>query len=230
MNNPNEAVLLTEDGHPIGEVVLSDNASVPPVVPNEDVVASNRDELLRAEAQELTGDPDADRAVAEIFPGYGDPDKRKKAMTAFVVDRKTVEETAALVEVPPRTVSMWIHNGHWDSIAKKELAVQQSQSILELARLRADKRLEIAKSQLAQAQMIRDTAASNIEEGTGSLKSNTEAWAAAAKIEHTLTGVSEAGTIADIDGKSAEEKKDGGKQPLVMIFNGGLPPIRKANQ
>ena len=221
--NPS-SILMTEDGHPIGDLVLADNASVP--MPTDSTIEANREDLMRAAAADLTGNPDADAAVAELYPGYSDPDRRKKAMTAFVVDGLDIEKVASLVEVPARTVSMWIYNGKWDELAKKELAVRQSQSILDLARFRAEQRLKVAKEQAEQARMIRETATERIRNDEGSLKSNTEAWAAASKIEHTLVGMGESGDVADIMEKK-EDEKDKGKTPLVMIFNGGLPPVRK---
>lgn len=229
MNKDN--ILLTEDGHPIGEVVIADGANVPPVRPTSEIVAENREALLRSEAQELTGDPDADTAIADLYPGYSDVDKRKQALTLFVAEHLMVDEIAEKVGVPPRTVSQWMFVGHWDAMAKREIAAQRSQSILELERLRSKRRLEVAKEQLEQAKAIRERAMENIEtDQGGSLKSNTEAWAAAAKIEHTLTGVSETGSVAGLDGSDDEKKKQNDKQPLVMVFQGGLPPIRKANQ
>ena len=222
--NPS-SILMTEDGHPIGDLVLADNASVP--MPTDSTIEANREDLMRAAAADLTGNPDADAAVAELYPGYSDPDRRRKAMTAFVVDGLDIEKVASLVEVPARTVSMWIYNGKWDELAKKELAVRQSQSILDLARFRAEQRLKVAKEQAEQAKMIRDAAADKIRNEEGSLKSNTEAWAAASKIEHTLVGMGESGDVADIMEKKEEDEKDKGKTPLVMIFNGGLPPVRK---
>ena len=221
--NPS-SILMTEDGHPIGDLVLADNASVP--MPTDSTIEANREDLMRAAAADITGNPDADAAVAELYPGYSDPDRRKKAMTAFVVDGLDIEKVAVLVEVPARTVSMWIYNGKWDELAKKELAVRQSQSILDLARFRAEQRLKVAKEQAEQAKMIRDTAADKIRNEEGSIKSNTEAGAAASKIEHTLVGMGESGDVADIMEKR-EDEKDKGKTPLVMIFNGGLPPVRK---
>lgn len=218
------SILMTDDGHPIGELVLADNASVP--MPTEETVEANREDLMKAAAADLTGNPDSDSAVAELYPGYSDPDRRKKAMTAYVTEDRSIEEIARLVDVPCRTVSMWIYNGQWDELAKKELAVRQSQSILDLARFRAERRLEIAKEQIEQAKMIRDTAADRIQNDEGSLKSNTEAWAAASKIEHTLVGMSESGDIASITEKK-EDKDSKGKTPLVVVFNGGLPPVRK---
>ena len=229
MNNPNESILTTELGTPIGEVVLADNAHVPEVMPNEQSVEENREAALRTQATELTGDPDADKAVAELYPHYGDAEKRKLAMTAYVVEQKTIAQAAEIAGVPERTVSMWSYNGQWDQLAKKECAARESQAKLELARIRAEKRTRIVQEQLEQAKQLRDKAIEKLNEGEASVKPAAEAWAAAAKIEHTLTGLSEAGTVADIDGSSDEKKKDAGKQPLVVVFQGGgLPPVRRA--
>ena len=47
MTNPNEELLLTEDGHPIGEVVLADNDAIP-VDDNPRRIEENREDLLKA--------------------------------------------------------------------------------------------------------------------------------------------------------------------------------------
>lgn len=229
MDNPNESILKTEDGHPIGEIVIADNTALPPE-PIEETIAANREEALRAAAVELTHDPDADKAVAELYPGYGDADKRKLAMASYVVGQKPIAAIAAEVGVPERTVSRWAYDNQWDKLVREELAAKETQAKLELARVRAERRTQIVQEQLEQAKKLRDAAVEKMENDEAGIKSATEAWAAAAKVEHTLTGLSEAGTLADIDGKDPEEKKEGGKQPLVVVFQGGLPPIRRPQQ
>lgn len=227
MDNPNESILLTEHGTPIGEVVLADNVSCPPA-PTEASVAENREALLKSTAAELTGDPDADKAVAELYPSYADAEKRKSAMVAYVTEGLAIRDVASLVGVPERTVSIWAYNFGWDRLLKQELAARQTQSVMELAKVRAEKRTQIVNEQLEQAKQLRDTAIEKLNDGETSVKSATEAWAAAAKVEHTLAGLSEAGTVANLDGEDPERKKDGGKQPLVMVFQGGgLPPVRR---
>ena len=229
MNNPNEAVLLTEDGHAIGDIVIADNTSTDPMVP-ETTVSESRNATLKATAVELTGDLDGDQAVAELYPSYADAEKRKTAMVLYVTEQTPVAETAHRVGVPERTVSMWAYNYGWDRLLRQELAARQTQSVMELARVRAERRTKIVTEQLEQAQELRVKAIEQLEAGETSVKSATEAWAAAAKVEHTLTGLSEAGTVASLDGEDAEKKKSEGKQPLVMVFQGGsLPPIRKVN-
>lgn len=229
MNNPNESILLTEDGHPIGEVVVADNSSVSPMTP-ETTPAESREAVLKAVASELTGDPDADKAVAELYVGYADAEKRKAAMLLCVTEGLTFAQTADKVGVPERTVSRWAYDFGWDRLLKQELAARQTQSVMELARVRSERRTKIVEEQLEQAKKLRDAAMDKLEDGEASVKSATEAWAAAAKVEHTLTGLSEAGTVANIDGEDPGKKKDNGKQPLVMVFQGGaLPPVRKVN-
>lgn len=227
MDNPNESILLTDHGTPIGEVVVADNSSVPPA-PTEASVAENREALLKSTAAELTGDPDADKAVAELYPSYADVEKRKLAMLFYVTQRRAIKDVAGEIGVPERTVSMWAYTFGWDRLLKQELAARQAQSVMELAKVRAEKRTQIVREQLEQAQTLRDTAIVKLKEGETSVKSATEAWAAAAKVEHTLVGVSEAGTVVNLDGEDPEKKKAEGKQPLVaVIVGGGLPPIRR---
>jgi len=227
MDNPNESILLTEHGTPIGEVVVADSVSLPPA-PTEASVSENREALLRSTAAELTGDPDGDRAVAELYPSYADAERRKAAMVAYVTEGLAIRDVAARVSVPERTVSMWAYNFGWDRLLKQELAARQTQSVMELAKVRAEKRTQIVSEQLEQAKQLREAAIEKLENDETSVKSATEAWAAAAKVEHTLTGLSEAGTVASLDGEDPEKKKDGGKQPLVVVFQGGgLPPVRR---
>lgn len=228
MDNPNESILLTEHGTPIGEVVVADSSSVPPA-PTEASVAENREALLKSTAAELTGDPDGDKAVAELYPSYADAEKRKLAMVAYVTEGLAIKDVAEKVGVPERTVSIWAYNFGWDRLLKQELAARQTQSVMELAKVRAERRTKIVEEQLEQAQQLRNTAIDKLKEGEASVKSATEAWAAAAKVEHTLTGLSEAGTVASLDGEDPEKKKGEGKQPLVVVMaGGGLPPIRRA--
>ena len=227
MDNPNESILLTEAGHPIGEVVVADNASLPPA-PTEASVSENREALLKATAAELTGDPDADKAVAELYPHYADVEKRKLAMLFYVTQGRAIKDVAGELCVPERTVSMWAYTFGWDRLLRNELSARQAQSVMELAKVRAEKRTQIVNEQLKQAKTLRDTAIEKLENDEASVKSATEAWAAAAKIEHTLTGLSEAGTVANLDGEDPEKKKAEGKTPLVaVVVGGGLPPVRR---
>lgn len=227
MTNPNEEMLLTEDGHPIGEVVLADNAAVP-VDDNPRRIEENREDLMRQKASELLNEPDADAAVVQLYPGYEDSDKRKRAMAIVVSGGRSVEEAAEAVGVPARTVAMWSYNGRWADLVRAEIRARHEQSLLELSRMRSERRIAVAKRQLRQAEEIRDIAMADMRtDGVSMAKQS--AWTAAAKVEQTLLGMSEAGGVVDTDGKDEKKADDGGKRPLVMVFqNGGLPPARNA--
>lgn len=220
-----ETDILTETGHPIGHLVVADGTSVPNPV-SEETARENREELMRMAASELADTPDSDSAVLELYPGYDDPEKRKSAMVMYVAEGRPIDEIAEKVGVPGRTVAMWMYNGQWDVLAKKEVVARQAQSVIDLARLRAQKRIDIAREQFDQARTIRNRAMDRIRADEGSLKSNSEAWSVAAKIEHTLSGMSEAGAVVGVDQES-DKATPQGKQPLVMVFQGGLPPVRR---
>lgn len=229
MTNPNEKILLTEDGHPIGEVVLADSASVP-VDDNRRQIDDNREDLMRQKASELTGEPDADAAIVQLYPGYEDSDKRKRALALVVAEGRSVEDTAEAVGVPARTVAMWSYNGKWADLVKAEIRARHEQSLMQLARERSERRVHIAKEQLKQAKEIRDAAIENLVSPRGGIsKPAADAWNAASKVEQTLLGMSESGAVVDTDGKTdQEDQKADGKTPLVMVFQGGgLPPVRK---
>lgn len=223
--NPSD-VLVTEDGHPIGQIVVADNTRLPEVRPSETEIANARQELLRASVRDMTGMLDPDEAIAELYPGYCDIDRKQKAMKLFVAECKSIEETAEAVGVPPRTVSQWIYVGRWDALVRHEIAVRNIESSFAIEKLRVKVRKNVMEEQLEQARMIRNKAAQNIKDDTGSLKSNTEAWNAAARVEHTIVGISETGDLATVDEEPKEKgKTDTGKTPFVMVFqNGSLPP------
>lgn len=230
MTNPNEELLLTEDGHPIGEVVLADNDAIP-VDDNPRRIEENREDLLKQRASELTGEPDADTAVVQLYPGYDDGDKRKRAMVLVVAEGRSVEDAAAAVDVPARTVAMWSYSGKWSDLVRDEIRARHEQSLMQLARERSERRVKIAKEQLRQAKEIRDVAVVNLVGPNGGVsKAAADAWNAASKVEQTLLGMSESGAVVDTEGKDGKDKKaDDGKRPLVMVFQGGgLPPMRRA--
>lgn len=226
MNNPNEAVLLTEEGHPIGEVVVADNHYDPPA-PTEQSVAESRDAVLRAVAGEMAGDPaEADGAIAEWYPGYADAEKRAVARDMFMAGA-SVEAVAKKVGVPDRTAAQWMYVGGWDRLVRNEIAARQAASAIELARVRAARRADVARKQLEAAEAVRDEAMRQMKAGDTSVKSAAEALKSAADVEARILGVSESGSLDDT---TADKEKDGGKdgkQPLVVVFNGGLPPVRK---
>lgn len=229
MNNPNEEILLTPSGHAIGDLVVADNTSVVPTLPESEMV-DKRNISLEALAMEMTGSTDAAEAVAELYPGYMDAEKRKRALILSTTRDLPYDEVASMVGVPERTIARWAYDYGWDKLARQEANVVQAQSILQLAKFRAKHRMEVVEDQFKQANRLRNEAMNRLESGEASLKAVSEAWSAAAKIEHTLTGLSEAGTVAHINDDEDSKKTKESKQPLVAIITGGgLPPIKPHN-
>lgn len=214
---------LTVDGYPIGQIVVAGNAT-----PRRDPEPEDsRETLVRQELAEIADTGDADAALAEVYDGYLDKAKRRKALDLYLVERKSFDEIAKAVGVPPRTVSMWSYTGRWDVALRREIQVEQEHSLLQLTRLRTEKRVAAAKRQLEAADEVRETALKALRTGDASVKSAAEAIKTAADTEARILGISESGAF-DRGEKSEAEKQAaaGGKTPLVQIFQGGLPPIR----
>lgn len=228
MNNPNEAVLVTDGGHPVGSFVFSNGTDMPPA-PSEEIAERNRAELLRVQASEITGEPDADAAIADMYPGFHDQEKRKKAMNLFITGRDQIAGIAKSISVPERTVSMWVYTGKWDELLKREIEVRSKESALALARIRADKRAKIAADQLEAAKAVRCAGLAALKEGK-SLKGAADAIKSAADVEARILGVSESGAVSTSVDEESKKAKDQGatKVALVAVFgNGGLPPVRR---
>lgn len=228
--NPVDAVLLDDYGKPIGQLVV--NMSGPNAVPVADTsVEDAKDDALADNAAQLPGI--APSEIAEYYPGYDDADKREKAKRLVLNEGRDAAVVAQAVGVPERTVLMWVANGHWAEARRRELVAKDELSRLELAETRIRERNSVFHDQLDQAKRIRKKAIEGIENETVAVKSGAEAWAAAAKTEQTILGLSEAGRVASADGKDDGDGDDGkkgggGKAPLVMVFQGGgLPPIRR---
>lgn len=228
MNNPNEAILLTEDGHPIGDIVIAGGDRSVDTTPSSELekAEANR-EYLRHVASEMTGDP-SDTAVAEIFEGIGNEEKRREAMKLFVNEHCSIRTISDKLSVPERTIAAWMFDGKWAEIAAKDAAIRRSASVLELESLRSSRRTEVARAQLDAAKKIREKALEKLDSDEVSVKSAAEALKSAADVEARILGVSESGAVMGVDG--SDNRKDGkadGKKPLVVIFNGGLPPRRQ---
>lgn len=225
--NPVDAVLLDDYGKPIGQLVV--NMSGPGSVPVADTALEDaKDDALADNAAQLPGIAPAE--IAEYYPGYDDPDKRDMAKRMILNEGRDVVVVAQAVGVPERTVLMWVANGRWAEARRRELLAKDELSRLDLAETRIRERNEVFHSQLDQAKRIRAKAITAIENESTSVKSGAEAWAAAAKTEQTILGLSEAGKVAAADGSDDEDKKGDkdSRKPLVMVFQGGgLAPIRR---
>lgn len=227
--NPVDDIMLDEFGNPIGQLAV--NLGGPNAVQKADTsVEVAQSAALEDNAADLPGiEP---HEIAEFYPGYDDPEKREKAKRLMLIDGRTVEDIVKAVSVPERTVLMWVANYKWAEARRRDIQARDDISRMELAETRIVKRNKVFKEQLEQAEHLRNKAIAAIDLEQASVKSGTEAWAAAAKTEQTILGLSEAGKVASADGKDSGEDKDGPKlkQPLVVVVQGGgLPPIRRVN-
>ena len=218
-------IMLDEYGNPIGS--LSVKMTVPTAVEVlDDDIETARDNALADNVAQLPGIEPSE--LAEFYPGYDDDMKRERAKRMLLIDGRSVSEIAAAIAVPERTVYMWTSNYQWAEARRRDIIAKDNISRMEMAETRIKERNKIFKEQLDQASRIRTQAMRKIDGGE-SMKPNTEAWAAAAKTEQTILGLSEAGSLAAADGAAEpDEKKPGTKQPLVVVVQGGgLPPIRR---
>ena len=72
------------------------------VSPLADDAARAREDMLRSRVVALTGSPDGDRALAELYEGYEDEEKRRRALELYVKEDKSFEEIAAKLEADIR--------------------------------------------------------------------------------------------------------------------------------
>ena len=192
-----------------------------------------REAALRSTLIELTGVPDADAKLAQIYAGYSDAEKRDRALDLYVVDGKSIDKIANIVGVPERTVAAWAYVGKWNQPVVMEMSMRQQEEAMQLARLRVRQRRIVIQKQLDSAQMVRDKVENELD--NMSAKSAAEALKAAADIENRALGMSESGRT-DFMEKEDEKRKheDSGKIPLVFVIkNGsgsGIPTLRKGGE
>lgn len=227
--NPVDDIMLDEFGNPIGQLAV--NLGGPNAVQKADTsVEAAKDAAREDNAAELPGiEP---HEIAEYYPGYDDPEKREKAKRLMLIDGRTVSDIVKAVDVPERTVLMWVANYKWAEARRRDIQARDDISRMELAETRIVRRNKVFRDQLEQAEHLRRKAVEAVDLEQTSVKSGAEAWAAAAKTEQTILGLSEAGKVASADGKDGGDDKDGPKlkQPLVVVVQGGgLPPIRRVN-
>lgn len=224
MERLNGSDLLTVDGHPIGELIVKRN---PAPATTE---SRSEDNLVRVqreqEMSEIASDMTKGRLeLEELYPGYTNDALRTQALKYYVTDRKPLERVAALVEVPLRTVSMWAYNGGWDRLIQRETMVMKAQANLAVNALKASRKYAIVEKQLDQAERIREASLEALDEGAP-VRSVSEAWSTAAKVEHTVLGITGESEDGKSTTKAKEQEQKSGEVPLVMVFNGGLPPVR----
>lgn len=217
MNAPNESTSFAKSGLPV--------QARRAVSPLADDAARAREDALRSRVVALTGSPDGDRALAELYEGYEDEEKRRRALELYVKEDKAFEEIAAKLEVPERTVAAWAYVGKWTHAAMADVSVRLEDEAVQLARLRLSQRRSIIQKQLDSAQLVREKVEDELD--GMSAKSAAEALKAVADIEARALGMSESGST-ETEGPAGKAE---GKVPLVAVFMGnasGIPTLRKA--
>lgn len=222
------SIMLDEYGNPIGQLAVNLGPSPAALHVADTSVETAQEQALEDDAADLPAI--SPNEIAEYYPGYDNDELRDRAKRLMLIEGRQVADISRAVNVPERTVLMWVANYKWADARRRELVAKDEVSRMELAEVRIRRRNEVFQAQLEQAERIRNKAASDIADETVSIKTGTEAWAAAAKTEQTILGLSEAGNVASADGKEAAKKgaPDGAKQPLVMVFQGGALPGRRA--
>ena len=232
--NPVDESMLDEYGNPIGQLTVNmgGGREVESLHVADAAVAVAQDHALEDNAADLPGI--APQEIAEYYPGYDDDQKRERAKRLVIIEGREVAAVARAVGVPERTVLMWASNFRWADARRREVAAKDEMSRLELAETRIKMRNEVFNEQLEQARTIRAKAVVGIENKEVSVKAGAEAWAAAAKAEQTILGLSDAGKLAAADAvedEPAAKGPKGAKTPLVaVIVGGGLPPVRRTGQ
>lgn len=199
----------------------------------EQTERETREAALRSALVELTGAPDADANLARMYSGYGDAEKRDRALVLYIEKEMPIERIAEEVGVPERTVAAWAYVGKWHQPVAMEMAVRQREEAMQLARLRVRQRREVIQKQLDSAQMVRDKVEAELD--NMSAKSAAEALKAAADIENRALGMSENGRT-DFMEREEEKKRmqQEGKVPLVFVIKNdtgsGIPVLRKGGE
>lgn len=191
-----------------------------------------REAALRSSLIELTGSPDADARLVQVYRGYEDAEKRDQAMRLYVEACCPIDEIARKVGVPERTVTAWAYVGKWSQPVIMEMSMRQQQEAAQLALLRVRQRRSVIQKQLDSAQMVRDKVENELD--GMSAKSAAEALKAAADIENRALGMSESGRTDFMERQEEKKREESGKTPLVFVVQNrtgsGIPTLRKAGE
>lgn len=218
---------LASDGSRIGEIKDAPSATTLALEARAKIERdADADMLLDCG---LVMDPkDLDRGLVEaMFPCYNDRVRRRRALAMYAEGRKTVDAIALDLGVPLRTVAKWAESGNWGRLQESTAKTLRA---LERARLsinRSLRREAILNEQLDLAASIRKKAANAVEESETSsqLKLASEAAKLAADLEVRALGIGESGSVSD-DADERTKAEAAGRAPLIINFQGGLPPVK----
>lgn len=218
----------TPQGTLVGETVIRANLNDPipvdenSVLPGQDVASLV--ERMMAPMVPVSG------VFSAMYPFYADEKKRSEALRVLLTKEATIEEVAREVGVPVRTVEIWAYSGDWATLMKCGAQARREVEKVYLSNLRTAKRIPILKEQFESARQLRDAGKSMLDSAESARESEVAAGMlkAASDIEVRALGIGESGAVTEDSAKKSEDESKSGKQPLVVVFNGGLPPIHQS--
>lgn len=218
---------FASDGTPIGEVK---DASPVAVLSEEARYRHEREAAYDIAVDSgLFADPkDVDMHLVDaIYPQYTDRDARRRALELYAAGDTPFGEIANKIGVPLRTVTQWAKVGNWGRLQESMATTLCDLESSRLSINRSLRREKILNEQLDLAQKVRDKAKAALDnaESSGQLKLAAEAAKLAADLEVRALGIGESGTVSDSRAKADAAKSDG-RTPLVINFQGGLPPVK----
>ena len=167
----------------------------------------------------------------EIYPRHAEHDVMDDIYKEYMKGGD-LEELAALYQVEESTIKYWAKVGGWvkERSTLDEVLVEESNRKLMVARAR--KVHEIVEQTIRVQGKIAEKVGQMMEDEEkvwkpSELKALSEAAKQASSGSLQAVGVAESGAMASEVAKAEAAKQ--GKQPLVMIFQGGgLPPVKKS--
>ena len=164
-----------------------------------------------------------------VFERLYDAVAQREAYRLFIVERAALKDIAKRVGVPMITLLEWIRLGSW-AVRRGKLISIQAQAEAQLISLdRQIRRRDAVDAQAETGKKLRERAAEMIEDAATpqALRNLSETVKSATDVETRALGMDERGKTGAED-EEDENEKTAGKNPLVVIIQGGgLPPVRQ---
>lgn len=166
----------------------------------------------------------------QMFPCLGNLALAKLAYTRYMTTDETAEDVAKFVGVPAVTAQRWASLYDWAGDRAALMKVRERDERHAVTMLRLEKRKAALEGQIKAGKKLREAVNTQLdEEQTPSgLKMLGDALKAASDVEGRGLGVSADGASGREDAnENAVQGGPGGKQPLVVVVQGGgLPNVR----
>lgn len=192
--------------------------------------ASPQSPILQMSGMVDTGTISTKGIIESLYPSAVDAELREEAHRRFVKG-VLIADLATQLSVDENVIKHWVMNGHWLEERQVLLQAKAGEDAIVMNELRINRRKAILQKQLDTAAALRLQIDSIVTEGQNLTASQVKMAAEGAKlvadVEARALGLCDSGAIATLN---EQEKEKVGKQPLVMIFNGGsLPPVTRVH-